>query len=253
MNEEEKIQWMEDYLYQRLTPEQSLVFQQQLKDDPDFRKEVELHQLLLKGITLESKVSQFREHLHTLREEVPVITINTISETPRATILLWRWVASVAAVLLIGLLYFWYAQPPTNEALFAQYYQPYRGSVLATVLRGDSVLTLEKKAIQAYDNHRYQQAIPLLEQVVQQREGNVNWRFYLGIAYLEVGQLNKAVNTLHGVAQNPQGLFQKQAQWYLALAYLKQNQTGQARKTLQALTKQPGVYAEKAAQLLSEL
>ncbi len=155
-------------------------------------------------------------------------------------------------MILIGISYFWLSSSSGPEKLFTKYYQPYRGSVVASVVRGDSLLSTEQAAIQAYDNRNYIQAVPLLEKITQQ-EKSLNWRFYLGIAYLETGDLKKAESSLTVVARDSGSLFYRQAQWYLALVFLKQNNTDQAKEILLVLKKQPGTYAEKANLLLKEI
>lgn len=253
MNEEEKIQLLDDYLHERLTAQQLVDFQQMLASDPELRKELELHETLIRGIVLESKTSHFKKHLTELRKEADAIPLHEPASKKNRKIPVWGWAAGLAAMLLMGFFYFWIAKSVSGETLYADNYEPYPSNVLASITRGDSGMTLQQQAVQAYENGRYEKAIPMLEEILNKEPENAGWQLVLGICYLENNDAEEAEKTLLKAAQNPNSLFYQQAQWYLALTYLKQNNKKQAASVLKDLAAQSGVYPQKAKQLLTEL
>ncbi|GGB79001.1 tetratricopeptide repeat protein [Dyadobacter sediminis] len=252
MNEEERIQLLDDYLHKRLTAKQRSDFQQKLASDPGLQKELEIHELLMNGITLESKKTHFRKHLADLRKEAPVVPLQDPVVKKSRRMPVWGWAAGLAAMLLTGI-FFWWERPSSGENLFTRYYEPYPSTVLASVTRGDTLASWQQLAVRSYENNDYQKAIPLLKKLASGQADSTGWLLILGISYLETDQYQLAESSLKKVVHDPDSLFYKQGQWYLALTYLKQNKTAPAKSVLQELGKQSGIYARKANQLLSEL
>jgi len=261
MDEEEKIQLIEDYLLQRLSTEQNLAFEQQLKNDPPLVKDLELHNLLLQGIELEGKLTKFSKHLNTLKtasssEHISNLVVakrQATGKTGASVKTIQRWIAGAAAVILLLVGSYWYLNDDSTESLYNKYYQVYPGSVQKSIVRGDTSYTLEEQAMQAYEGRNYQRAAALITSVIQTKPEDPDWPFYLGISYLELNDFKQAERYLKISATNPRSMYIKQAQWYLALSYVKNNQNAQAKEILNNLKLQTGVYSDKAKQLVEHL
>ena len=264
MNEEDKIQLIESYLLKRLPEDELLAFEQRLKNDPELVTEVAFNKSIINGIELNGKLSKFREHLNSLREESSKNTVIATTSKPadnskdhkewRVKQGQWRWMSGIAAIFLITFGSYLYIHSHSDQALFSKYYQPYPGNVQISVLRGEGTdQSLEQQAIQAYNNGSYQHAVDLLEAVIKKNPADVNWCIFLGIAYLELNDFKQAEYNLNKVVLNSQSTYFKQGQWYLALTFMKDHQTAKARAVLENLKRGKGVYSQKAKNLLEDM
>lgn len=259
MDEEEKIQLIEDYLLQRLSFEENLAFEQQLKNNPPLSKELELYKLLFQGIELEGKITKFSMHLNALRTtssapiSAPAAKKQVSRKTGASVKTIQRWIAGAAAVVLLLVGSYWYLNDDSTETLYSKYYQVYPGSVQKSIVRGDTINSLEEQAMQAYEARNYSRAAALITSVIQTKPEDPDWPFYLGISYLELNNFEQAEKYLKISATSPQSMYSKQARWYLALAYIKNNEKAKAKEILNTLKLQTGVYSDKAKQLVEQL
>jgi hypothetical protein len=78
---------------------------------------------------------------------------------------------------------------------------------------------------------------------------------YLGIAYLEKGDLNKAIENFKIVSDSKNPSFQYDAKWYMALTFLKANNGEKAGLTLKELSEKTGSnpHQEAAKKILDNL
>ena len=262
MNEEDRLQLIDDYLSRRLTLEESLAFEKDVSNDPDLAKELASYRDIVEGIKLDGKLKEWRRHMTSLNggqpkmesaNDVPAPVLNLKPQKGKPQLTLWRWAAGVAAIFLISIGSYLYMDSGSNRALYSKYYQPYSGSVQLSVLRGDTSTNPEEQAIQAYDTRNYTEAEHLLRTVISKHPEDPDWHFYLGITYMELNNYKDAEANLSRVAQNSESLLYKQARWYLALLFLKKDQRDEAKKILNNLKNEKGVYAEKARDLYERL
>ncbi|WP_221392555.1 hypothetical protein [Dyadobacter sp. NIV53] len=83
MNKEEKIQLIEDYLDEKLNPEQHLLFQQQMENDAALLQDVKMHQLLMKGIVLEKSLAATKTICMNYAKTLPFLPLILIPKKRR--------------------------------------------------------------------------------------------------------------------------------------------------------------------------
>jgi tetratricopeptide (TPR) repeat protein len=250
MEESERIQAIEDFLFQRLPPQEQEAFAQRMAVDTELAREVRLHAEAIAGIRMASR-KMLKQQLMGLEER---LAANEVTErTPvRRLFPRWIWQAAATVVLLLGGVFYYLANRASSENdLFLRYYEPYP-NVVASVNRGEEPKDAKAKALQAYERGDYRQASQALETLHAKFPTDAAITFYLGQAYLGDNHMEKAVESLQGLAKSSND-FTLQAQWYLSLIYLKQNERQKARPLLETLSKETGPYGAKAKALLGEI
>lgn len=163
--------------------------------------------------------------------------------------------AAIAAIFVAGALsYFYLVQPPSGEALYAQYFVSYENDIPLTRSSEDSA-TLNPafaSALNDYSSRRFSQSIAQFERVLAVEPDNDAASFFAGMACLETADLEKACQHLES-ARNSGGAYATKAAWYLSLAYLKMGKKELAKALLEEFSKKGGSKASEAKQLLSDL
>ena len=122
-----------------------------------------------------------------------------------------------------------------TQALFKKYFEPYRYEVNVAGTRRD--------AMRLYQDGKYQEAIKLFDEVLNQRPDD-NMSFYKGIALLATDQAATAVPIFEVLSARPDWQFQQQSSWYLAMAYLANGEAAKAKAALKT-HQSGGVYIYK--------
>lgn len=164
----------------------------------------------------------------------------------------WLYVA-VAAAAAVLLLFWWRParQPLDAQQLYAQYMEvPMSGTLRGSTQ--DSLAQRWEQAMQAFQDSAYQDAIRQLEPLIQDssfvsQSGN-RARLYLGVAHLQLGQLEQAQAYLESIEAG--SLYVDQAQWYQVLAYLRAGQISPMLPLLRAIAEQETHYRQAQAKRL---
>lgn len=168
----------------------------------------------------------------------------------RATIFqLWHYAAAVAAAVVILLAVFLFpSQQELPEAFFAANFRPYP-NVLVPIERDATAPDMTSRAFAYYEQGAYEQAIPLLEQLVQE-SANPDYAFYLAISKLEVGIHADVVPSLTTIASVDTHRFAAHAEWYLALTYFRLRQQAAGDSLIKAIAEEPDHPFQKQAKEL---
>jgi len=110
-----------------------------------------------------------------------------------------------------------------------------------------------KKGLKKFNAQDYENAVKLLNILVNYDANDVNALFYGGVCYVNLGQADKAIEYLDKVLQSENSSFLEEAKWYKALAYAKKNDFVTAKKLLDEIVLENGFYAEQAKEKLKEL
>lgn len=175
---------------------------------------------------------------------------------PSKTYSLYR-IAAAAAVLLLPLVaILWWPSQNTDDNLFAHNFSSFPTDKYETTRSEETsakVLTKEMTAYKAYAEKDYTTAIQAFKNYIALIPEDAEATFYLGLAQLETGQAENAINNLETARINSDR-FYEDATWYLALAHIKLNQRDDAGLVLQDLIKnEQGHYFAKAKKLLEDL
>jgi tetratricopeptide (TPR) repeat protein len=143
--------------------------------------------------------------------------------------------ASIAVVISIGL---WFLnRPVTNEKLFESYYSPDPG--LPTVM-GSSEEYEFFEAMVYYKTADYSIAITKWEKLLDNKKSNDTLNYFIASAYLANKNIEKAIPYFETVLKNKQKIFYDEATFYLGLAYLKIGDKELAIKYLEKATDERG-------------
>lgn len=243
--DEQLFSQIEDYLQNRMTSEQRLAFEKQMKNDPQLQKEVNKQLELINAIETEA----MKERLDQLHE----VHFGDKRATVRRPLLRRLRPLAVAASIALLLLASWWALRTTStqeDQLFTQYYETPQG--LPTLL-GIGSNQLFNEGMTDYKlgdfSTAQRQWLPLL----QQNPSNDTLLFYLGISYLETDQTDSAVALFEEIIEQNDPQFRQQALWYLALGLIKNGRADEANVHLKALLQSDSSFKERAQYILDRL
>lgn len=134
--------------------------------------------------------------------------------------------AGIAAALAIGFVLlaalWWLRLPSDSESLFSSFYQiPQPTQIQLRGAPNEAAQQNIQPALAAYQKGDYQSAITLLEQHQEAFPSDHQTYLWMGIAQLEVGNEEKAIQAFQELRTKEKVYYEK-ASWYLILAYLKQ-------------------------------
>ncbi len=249
-HEEQKLNRVDRYLHGDMSAEEKNVFERQLKEDPELAELLEL-QKELSDVLLDQEAQEFAGVL----EDV----YDTYSGNRKRS--LWRRpvyrVTGIAATVLI-LLGSGYVirervnKLPVNRAIVAKYYRPYHVPVNYRSPEGTLDATF-RKAVEQYNNKKYDEAISLFEQVLKEDTTRMDANLMNGLSNFEVHHYNKADSSFNKIIKNRDNLYLQQAQWYLGFCFLMTNQNDKAVALYRKIIAQQGYYSTKAGKILKML
>lgn len=243
---------LDRYLRDEMNEQERRTFEEQLSTDNTMTDELELHRDAIEGIWLDGSHA-LKKRLQAVEAELAKPAPSAGSEKKSNQRFLITWVAIAASLLTVLLLgYLFVPSSSSPEELYVAYYQPFP-NLINPAQRSTEVeeATVLEQAVRAYDAQQYDQALALFEQ--GDALSDPGYTFYYAASFLGRGQPERAIPLLEQVVQEKTGLFYEPGVWYLALAHLKADHPAAARPYLQTLTKQPGDYTAEARELLEKL
>ena len=246
MNTKERYDLIEKYLDQKMSTGERQQFEEQLKNDPALKEELELHRQV--SATLKG------EKVHELRSILTDVDKNwgtekTSQKGVARTINFRRVIAIAATVLLLVMAYqmfFIGGQSISNEQLFADNFQPYQMLLSQRNLSAEEKNATLENAISAYSKGDFQTASDAFQLLSENEPDDISYQFYSAVAQLGAEKNETAITIFSNIISTQSNPFKEQSQWYLALAYLQIEKTDDATKALQTIQK--GQYKHKEAQ-----
>ena len=248
MNEELKRQELIDnYLDGKLGKTEVEEIEQKLASDADFREVLNLEKAARKIVQTAGRAN-LRSKLEGFEAEAaaPVRRLFPLRALAIA--------ASILALIAAGLWLFQNNQPSTPQAIFADYFEPYRNPIFTRSGENNQENTW-KTATEAYASGDYAKAIDAFRESLNYEE-TITYlaNFYLGLSYLsqDSPQPQEAITALDQVFTSDND-YHQQALWYKALAYLNQNNKSQAILSLKELLNQGDFKRLEAENILNSL
>lgn len=235
---------IDDYLRDRLTPEQKQEFGLLLRDNEAFRKELLFRESTVKAFG-RMRHKELKARLAKLATEPEGETTQThpLSKNRKTQLL----AAAVLTFCVVGLSFLLLLKPSTSD-LYATYFSAYP-NVVVPLERSAEKQSTRMEAYSLYEAEQYERAYTLLKTL----ESDPEAQFYAAIAAMKTGQIHDAIPLLLAYRQMPATKLGRQATWYLALAYLRTEDTQAAKALLASLAAEPGYLHEKASELLQKL
>lgn len=239
----EREAWLEKYLQGELTEKERPEFDALLKNDADFKAEVEFHSDL-KRVTEAEDDEQFKEMLSDFESEARMER-PSVKRFPR------KWLVAASIVLLIGLTYFFAVDySASTQDLFVNNFEPYR-NVVHPVTRGEEGQNKKTNAFVAYQTGDYETALPIMAELYANTK-EPYYLFYRANALIELNRAKEAVPLLQEHLRTGDSLT-KNSEWYLVMAYLQLDDKKNAKKMLQEVVKNGAYKVEEAQKLLDAL
>jgi len=171
----------------------------------------------------------------------------------------WNNIAVALALLILSTAGFFYWNANQQKDLYASYFESYESNALVALrstgddANAQAVNVDLKQGLLLYQDKAYQKSISHFENYFQSNKENSQANFYAGMAYLETGDLPKAIQQLSKVRLNDEQSYED-ATWYLILANLKKEDYTEVQFLLGDLLKiKDGFYYDRANQLKKDL
>ena len=176
------------------------------------------------------------------QEESEKALIEKVTKAARKrsrTLWLWIWIAVFLLVSII-VLFVRMMSTPVSIQLAEKYYQPY---LLEQNLNKDEVY-------KAYESHDYSKVV---ETFRIKSELTAVDHFYYGIALMETGQHDLAIQHLSPLHDKLPQHMRVPGIWYLALSHLALENADAAQPYLEMLSRKENQYKSSAGAILREL
>lgn len=238
-----------DYLDGQLSGEDLLAFEKEMQLNAELAREVALFKTTgnqlsaqLKNLEEKEKLAETLKGFNTTYFKKPEVIVRSFGR--------WWYAAAVAAaIILFFIIRPFQHQALSNEALFTAYNK--NVEELPGAERGSQNDTVLQRATALYNKKDYASVLPLLQNVLAAKPGEIQLYLATGICYLQTGKYDSAINVFDTIA-NGNTVFKTEAIWYRALALLKQNKLADCRNALQSIPR-GGYQFEEAAALLKEI
>lgn len=242
---------LENYWNGQLAPSEQTALEKRLAEDTAFREAAAEWQFIIReafmppkeeiaeAAEIKKRLLSYQDDQHSTRQAVATLK-------PKRPMSL-RWIAvglAVAALLLL----LWFT---LNSLLQEQ--RPSDG-FFAHLSRDNANLSNEAPlGRQAYDQKKYAKAYPALVAEVEAGGDSLSL-IYAGVAAIGSGQADKAVSLLEPLAAAENwSFYQSEIRWYLALAYLDNGEIDRANDLLNLLIQANDAYAEDAKNLIQKI
>jgi tetratricopeptide (TPR) repeat protein len=161
------------------------------------------------------------------------------------------WVAATAAAAALFVAAMLVGQRMDRETERAGLWHPLPYPYVASALRGDEGDSVFRQGMALYQTGRYADAAQVLEQHVAAAADDDQALFYLGVSYLLADDARKAVGPLVEAHRlRPDARLYR---WYLALAELKSGELDRAADRVRALAMEEGEFDSEARELLRRI
>lgn len=225
------------YFESNLTPQEKVLFDKLMQTEPSFAKSVAFEKKVKKAITLEER--------KTLKQELKTLEDRKWQKSPKKH---WGYIAA-SIVVLLGLSLFFIDQSPSNDKLYASFFEPYP-NIVAPLVRSSSQKNLKNDAFSAYELGDYKKASQLFYEL-SSKTGEEYAMFYNAMSLMMIDQTESAGQILADTSWSPE--YHEKSIWYLALCYLKQKESEKTKTLLQTIIAAQGYNSQKAEELLNKI
>lgn len=234
----EKITLFDNYIKDKLSREEKVIFENKLESEPQFSYEFKVYVNIVEGVK-EHERSKLKNQIKNGELHVKHKII--------------KWYISVAAILIVLILpaYLIYY----TSILPDNIYKNYKLSINElSVELGASASTELQKAINEYSSGNVDNSLKLLKELELKNIHNDTVNYYIGACYLELSERNKALIYFSKLSNSTNNYFAV-AKYNMALIYIKQNDFLEARRELNAIPQKGtmNTIGKKANMLMNEI
>lgn len=264
MTDIDKIKLIEHYYTGTLSLSQQKHFDQLLRADAQFKKDVKAYKKIFGGFRA-LQAERFQQTLQRFEQDhKAAMPTKAPAQAPRGVVRSltnWWYAAAAAVVLLVASTV---AYQNFSSDLFEQNFVAADAIALhiSSTRAGEEGLTeveqIKKNAFKAYKNGQYRQATVLLKgyrnDFPELYELDYQSIVVLGVSQLAEGNPQKALMTFDVVINSRDSLYRQEAEWMSALAHLKLKDTKKVKMILQPIINDPEhIHHQPALDLMKEL
>ncbi|NND34810.1 MAG: hypothetical protein HKN76_19650 [Saprospiraceae bacterium] len=239
---EKDIQIIESYLSNNLSEQDSAEVRRRLKDDPEFRKHLEIIRDLPPAITSSSDA---------FRSDLKEIMANTQLDQAKTRILpLKKIIMAIAATVALFITVNLLIQDRTPQDLYATYFTIPPENI--SVRNSEEVSEILTQALAAYSAENYVQANEYFRTYLNATPEDQAARFFYSLSLMASNNFEEAKSNLLALKGKAES-FNTSIEWYLSLVYLKNGLIADAKVGLTTLSSTDNSYTSKAQILLKEI
>ncbi len=225
---QEEFEQIEKYLNGNLESTELQNFEHKLKNDADFKTRFEDIKIVFSGIETQT----LKEQLDIFHKEIGKNSTNPETNHIKVHSLNWKRLL-VAAALIIAAGSFWYLNGNYNERLYTKYFTPDPG-LPTTMSSTDNYEFYD--AMVNYKQGDYKTAISKWETLQKSKPNNDTLNYFIGVAHLANKNENNAILFLEEVTKDSNFTLVNETYYYLGMAYLIAGDLDKAKASLQNST-----------------
>jgi len=245
MNRVKYTEWIDSYVGGELSQEERMKFEAELSVNPDLAKEFHLEQDLSNALA-QDDLLDFRAKCLEAQQELN-LSEKKLVKVVHITRKYWY---AAASMLLIGLIVggFLVFSPGSysTEKIFKMYYK----SDETLVTRSGNVNIAE--ALKFFAQGEFQTAQDLFDKILLEDPDNFAVIYYSGISNIELKNYNEAIKRFETVINNGDNLYIENAEWYLGLAYLADGDVNKAEGIFNVIVSKTDHYYNSEARSILE-
>ncbi len=234
----------ERYLDGEMNAGERTEFESELSANAALRKDLELYNSINKTMSGTPNENELRDTLQQMNKKY----FAGGGVVKKGLFKKWLAVAALLILLISIGFYFLFPAKPSAEKLYAEYA---KHDLLNIEQRGNTADPLATEAAGKFNNKEFIEALPLLQQYLQQHPDDIQVKFSIGICYLETGAYLDAEKIFSATAAG-QTAYTGPARWYLVLTALKQKDMVTCKERLKNIAAS-SPYFTKAKALLEKL
>lgn len=242
MMTEDKILLTARYVEGDMDEAENADFEMRMQNDPELQQHLkdynQIHQRLKIQLAPDQQDIAFKE---TLKQTSPVYFAEPKVVSFKRNL---KWLSSIAAVLIIGLLVW----APWRSNLYETYHS---GAQMLVAERGAEKTTDLDKAAAFFNDKKYAEAEVILAKLTQQQPENAMINYYYGLALIETDNLTKSRTILDPI-YNGESVFKYDAAYAMAMSFLKEDNKVACKTWLEKIQSGTAPY-QKAKELLTKL
>lgn len=242
--EPEWIDKAERYMNGEMNPGERSEFESELSANAALRNDLELYNSINKTMSGTPNENELRDTLQQMNKKYfaggALVKKGSFK----------KWLAVAASLLLLISIGFYFLFPakPAAEELYAEYA---KHEFLNIEQRGNTADSIATEAAGKFNDKKFIEALPLLQQYLQLRPDDIQVKFSMAICYLETGAYLDAENIFSATA-TAQTAYTEAAKWYLVLTALKQKDIEKCKALAKNITAN-SPYFTKAKSLIEKL
>ncbi len=237
---------IDQYLLNRMSPEEKADFEKSMSADPALKQQVRIQQQLIKHLRANENASLKKWLQNTVQSSQSPITIQK-----RA----WKWVLPIAALLVLALMVTFllphFTQEKNTEQSFTQL-APVPQNYLSLDLRGIDSHSLFNMGMKFYEKGNYDEAMVCFNKMDDWEAVDANGIFYIGLTAMLVKDFQKAIQAFDSV-RGQDFYFREYLPIYDGIMQMELGNYAEAEESLQQVSDGNGKFAPLAKELLSKL